>query len=172
MEFAEILKKRNIQHICTSVYHPVANGAIERFHCVLKSCIQSAIVSGKPWNPIVTQFIQVYRATSHAATGQSPFELFCGRKMHTCLNILRLFTGRSVVSQKVSLSQKKIKAYTETGRLCAYTESSSCSKRTSKILKTFANHSSDWFMYIPVVRWKKVACVLTISYLGTYRMFY
>ncbi len=116
VEFAEFLKKRNIQHICTSVYHPVANGAIERFHRVLKSCIQSAIVSGKPWNPIVTQFLQVYRAISHAATGLSPFELFCGRKMHTCLNILPLVTGRSVVSQKVSLSQKKIKAYTDSRR--------------------------------------------------------
>ncbi len=27
--FAELLKKREIQHICTSVYHPAANGAIE-----------------------------------------------------------------------------------------------------------------------------------------------
>ncbi len=94
-----------------------ANGAIERFHRVLKSCIQSAIVSGKPWNPIVTQFLQVYRATPHSVTGLSPFELFCGRKMRTCLNILPPpVTGKSVVSQKVSLSQKKMKAYTDSRR--------------------------------------------------------
>ncbi len=84
---------------------------------MLKSCIQSAIVSGKPWNPIVTQFLQVYSATPHSATGLSPFELLCGRKMRTCLNILPPpVTGQSGVSQKVSLSQKKIKAYTDSRR--------------------------------------------------------
>lgn len=88
VEFADFLKKRDIQHICTSVYHPAANGAIERFHHVLKSCIQSAIVSGKSWNPTVTHFFQAYRATPHSATGLSPFGLLCVRKMRTCLNIL------------------------------------------------------------------------------------
>ncbi len=97
MEFADFLKKRDIQHICTSVYHPAANGAIERFHHVLKSCIQSAIVSGKSWNPTVTQFFQAYRATPHSATGLSPFGLLCVRKMCTCLNIFPPpVTGKSV----------------------------------------------------------------------------
>ena len=48
-EFAAFVKSRDIQHIRTSVYHPAANGAIERFHRVLKSCIQSAILERKPW---------------------------------------------------------------------------------------------------------------------------
>lgn len=117
MEFAEFLKKRDIQHICTPVYHPAANGAIERFHRVLKSCIQSAIVSEKSWNPTVTQFLQTYRATPHSATGLSLYELFCGRKMRTCLNILPPpVTSKSLVSQKVSLSQKKMKVYTDSRR--------------------------------------------------------
>ncbi len=97
------------------MYHPAANGAIERFHRVLKSCIQSAILSGKPWKSTVTEFLQIYRATPHSATGQSPSELLCSKKMRTRLNVLPLpITCKdAAVSQKVSLFQKKMKTYTD-----------------------------------------------------------
>jgi len=121
VEFAAFLKDRDIQHIYTSVYHPAANGAIERFHRVLKSAIQSAILSGKPWKSTVTEFLQTYRATTHSVTGLSPSELLCGRKMRTRLNVLPLpITCKDPdVRQKVSLSQKKMKVYTDlTRRAC------------------------------------------------------
>lgn len=53
--------------MCTSVYHPAANGVVERFHRVLRASVQSAILR---------------HATPHATTGLSPFELLHGRKMH------------------------------------------------------------------------------------------
>lgn len=115
MEFAAFLKDRDIQHIHTSVYHPTANGAIERFHRALKGSIQSAILSGKPWKSTVTEFLQTYRATSHSVSRQSPSELLCGRKMRTRLNVLPfpIICKDAAVSQKVSLSQKKMKTYTD-----------------------------------------------------------
>lgn len=108
VEFAEFLKARDIQHIHTSVYHPAANGDIKRFHWVLKSCIQSAILSGKPWKSTVKEFLPTYHATPHSATGRSPSKLLCSRKMHTHLNVLPLpITCKdAAMSQKVSLSQK------------------------------------------------------------------
>uniref|UniRef100_A0A1A7WTA5 Gypsy retrotransposon integrase 1 n=1 Tax=Iconisemion striatum TaxID=60296 RepID=A0A1A7WTA5_9TELE len=72
VNFATFLKERGIQHIRTSVYHPAANGAIERFHRVLKSCIQTAILEKTPWKSTVTEFLQVYRSTPHSTTGMSP----------------------------------------------------------------------------------------------------
>lgn len=88
-EFAAFLKERDITHIRTTVYHPAANRAIECFHRVLKSTIQTAILQSAPWKATVTDFLQIYRATPHAVTGVSPFELLHGRKMRTRLNVLR-----------------------------------------------------------------------------------
>lgn len=43
-EFSSFLKERGITHIRSSVYHPAANGAIERFNRVFKSCIQATML--------------------------------------------------------------------------------------------------------------------------------
>ncbi len=85
--FTTFLQERDITPVRTAVYHPAANGAIERFNRVLKDCVQSAIVQSKPWKHTVTDFYQVYRFTPHATTGVSPFELLHGRKMRTKLNL-------------------------------------------------------------------------------------
>lgn len=71
------------------MYHPAGNGANERFHRVLKSTIQSAIIQSAPWNATVTDFLQIYRATPHFVTGVSSFELLHGRKMITRFNVLK-----------------------------------------------------------------------------------
>ncbi len=100
----------------TSLYHPAANGAVECFHRVLKSCIQSAVLETKPWKSTVMELLQVYRATPHSATGLSPFELLHGRKMRTHLNVLPPPTtcqDAPAILQRVSLKQKKMKAYTD-----------------------------------------------------------
>ncbi|XP_042071499.1 uncharacterized protein K02A2.6-like [Haplochromis burtoni] len=68
--FADFLKERGIKHIRTSVYHPQANGCVERFNRVLKDCVQAAQVSQKLWKPAVTEMLQNYRATAHATTDE------------------------------------------------------------------------------------------------------
>ncbi|KAK7884454.1 hypothetical protein WMY93_027577 [Mugilogobius chulae] len=87
-DFADFLKERGIKHIKTSVYHPQANGCVERFNRVLKDCIQGAQAVQKPWKPTVTAMLQSYRATPHATTNESPFKLLRGRQMRTKLHIL------------------------------------------------------------------------------------
>ncbi len=118
--FLFFLEKRGIRHTRTSLYHPAANGAVERFHRVLKSCIQSAVLEMKPWKSTVMEFLQVYRATPHSATGLSPFELLNGRKTRTRLYVLPPPTTRQdapALLQRVSLKQKKMKAYTDSRRV-------------------------------------------------------
>ncbi len=118
--FAEFLKQRDIKHIRTSVYYPASNGAVERFHRALKGCIQTAIQHTQPWNRAVTEWLQVYRATTHATTGVSPYELLYGRKMRTKLNILPLHgEGKSdlaAVRANVKKKQDKMKQYTDLKR--------------------------------------------------------
>ncbi|KAG1940258.1 retrotransposable element [Pimephales promelas] len=115
--FAEFLKERDIKHIRTSVYYPASNGAVERFHRALKGCVQTAIQHSQPWNKAVTEWLQVYRATPHATTGVSPYELLYGRKMRTKLNILPLQgEGKcdlAAVRENVEKKQDKMKLYTD-----------------------------------------------------------
>ncbi|XP_055005269.1 uncharacterized protein K02A2.6-like [Boleophthalmus pectinirostris] len=117
--FADFLKERGIKHIKTSVYHPQANGCVERFNRVLKDCIQGAQAVHKPWKPTVTAMLQNYRATPHATTNESPFKLLRGRPMRTKLHILPYHdcTGQyGQVRSRVALQQEKSKRYTDKKR--------------------------------------------------------
>uniref|UniRef100_A0A8C8DDQ5 Integrase catalytic domain-containing protein n=1 Tax=Oryzias sinensis TaxID=183150 RepID=A0A8C8DDQ5_9TELE len=118
-EFATFLLSRDIKHIRTSVYHPAANGAVERFHRVLKSCIQSAILESKPWRQTVTDFLKAYRSTPHSATEVAPCELLLGRKMRTRLHVLLPDPRENAVTRladSVAAKQHKMKLYTDKRR--------------------------------------------------------
>ncbi len=47
-EFESYLSKRGIKHIRTSLYHPQANGLIERFNRVLKQTLQIVTREHRP----------------------------------------------------------------------------------------------------------------------------
>lgn len=86
-ELSSFLEDEDIQHITTTIYHPEGNGAVEKFNRVLKESILTAQREKAQWKAHVTEFLQVYRATLHATTGTSPFQLMYGRKMRTKLSI-------------------------------------------------------------------------------------
>lgn len=112
--FADFVKEKGIKHIRTSVNHPQANGCIERFNRVLKDCIQAAEVAQRPLKPAVTELLQSYRATGHATTGKSPFQLLRGRPMWTKLNVIppqRDNGEYENVRTKVAQQQDKSKQY-------------------------------------------------------------
>ncbi|KAI7797754.1 hypothetical protein IRJ41_019638, partial [Triplophysa rosa] len=118
-EFTLFLKEQGIKHIKTSVYHPQANGAIERFNRVLKECLQAAEVASKPWKSTVLTMLKSYRATTHATTGETPFLLLRGRNMRTKLNVLPPEVGPDKFTQvrdSVKRRQAKSKHYTDRKR--------------------------------------------------------
>lgn len=99
------------------MYHAQPNGAVECFNRVLKNCIQTAAQLHKPWKQEVTAFLHVYRATPHATTNKTPFELMRGRQMRTKLHILPIQTTLdSAIRQYVKAKQEKSKAYTDAKR--------------------------------------------------------
>lgn len=117
--FADFLSERGICHLCSSVYYPQCNGAVERWNRVLKECILAAEQMQKNWKPAVTDFLQNYRATPHATTGVSPSELLHNRRMKTKLDIFpvkdmsdKCTTVRSTVEKQ----QNKSKQYTDKRR--------------------------------------------------------
>ncbi|KAI7789804.1 hypothetical protein IRJ41_010978 [Triplophysa rosa] len=131
-EFAEFLKEQGIKHIKTSVYHPQANGAIERFNRVLKECLQAAEVARKPWKSTVLTMLKRYRATTHATTGETPApqslpagpgdrtgNLLVTSHMRTKLNVLPPEVGPDQFTQvrdRVKRRQAKSKHYTDCKR--------------------------------------------------------
>lgn len=118
--FKTFLQERGVVAVRTAVYHPAANGAIERFNRVLKDCVQSAIVQSKPWKRTVTDFLQVYCSTPHATTGVSPFELLHGRRMRTKLNVTFHSPANTfqpaAVRKRVVIKQSQMKRYTDAKR--------------------------------------------------------
>ncbi len=74
--FALFLHTRGVSHNRTSVYQPAANGAIQRFHHSLRSCIQTETQQSQTWQVTVTNWLQVFHATPHAITSTIPYELF------------------------------------------------------------------------------------------------
>ena len=119
-EFAAFLIERDIAHHRVSVYYPAANGAVERFNRVLKQSVQMAISQSVPWKPAVTAFLMTYRATPHAATGASPFQLLHGRRMRTKLSVMPPSPAEPVsdaqVREKVVRQQQKMKDYADRKR--------------------------------------------------------
>lgn len=118
-EFATFLREREIKHLRSSVYYPRSNGAIERFNRVLKECLQTAERAHRPWKQTVTVFLQIYRATPHATTGATPFELLRNRKMRTKLNIIPVshkITSHKQVKETLEKNQQNSKKYTDRKR--------------------------------------------------------
>lgn len=124
-EFESFLEDRGIRHIFSAVYHPQANGLVERFNRVLKSYIQLALLEQRPVKATVTEYLGVYRATPHSTTGLSPAVLLHGRHMRTSLDVIGQPTAdfstnpsreMSVLRKRVAEHQRKSKAYADQRR--------------------------------------------------------
>nr|XP_037286010.1 uncharacterized protein K02A2.6-like [Rhipicephalus microplus] len=87
-EFECFLADRGIKHFFSAVYHPQANGLVERFNRVLKSYIQLALLEERQIKTTVIEYLGIYRATPHSATGISPAVLLHGRHMKTSLDVV------------------------------------------------------------------------------------
>lgn len=86
--FWDFCGKRTITHLTTAPYHPMINGLAERFVDTFKRAMSK--LGGYDYEAI-HEFLRDYRATSHPAApnGESPAELFFGRKMRLPLDSLQ-----------------------------------------------------------------------------------
>ena len=75
------------EHIKTPLYHPMANGLVERFNRTLGSFIQTAKVLGGDLTERIQYMISMYNASPQSTTGISPSELLHGRRMRTKLDV-------------------------------------------------------------------------------------
>lgn len=74
-EFTSLLAEFGVQHQRTPVYHPQANGLVERANRTLGGFLKAAIKQGGDVRKRVMEMVGTYNSTPHATTGRSPAEL-------------------------------------------------------------------------------------------------
>lgn len=80
-DFASFAEKRGITHVRTALYHPQANGGVERFNQTLKNGLRAHLADNLPFPAALQNTLLHYRATPHATTGCSPALLMLGREL-------------------------------------------------------------------------------------------
>ena len=68
-----------VKHLKTSPYHPQTNGAVERFHSILKAMIRKVSTDKRGWDMLLPYVLFAYREVPNGSNGFSPFELLFGR---------------------------------------------------------------------------------------------
>ena len=85
-QFYELLRVTNIK---TSVYHPEANGLVERFNGTLKHMLKKFISNEvDKWDKYLPYLLFAYREVPCQSTGYSPFELLYGRTERGPLSLI------------------------------------------------------------------------------------
>ena len=89
-----------IRHIKTSVYHPEANGLVERFNGTLKHMLKKFVGREiESWDKYLPFVLFAYREVPCQSTGYSPFELLFGRTVRGPLTAVK----HAWVSSKISI---------------------------------------------------------------------
>ena len=72
----EVLELLQIDHLITSISHPMCNGLCESFNKTLKNMLRKMCKNEpKTWNKFVEPLLFAYREVPQESTGFSPFEL-------------------------------------------------------------------------------------------------
>jgi len=137
-EFVTLLAEYGVQHQKTPVYHPMANGLVERFNRTLGGFLTTARQLGGNIQRRIIEMVGAYNATPQATTNRSPAELLHGRPMRSRLDVKRPEKENTGVElrERVEKRQAGQKLYAD--------------QRRAAVTKEFA--PGDW------VRVKKPSC--------------
>lgn len=87
---AQLYDQLGIIKIKTSVYHPEANGLVERFNGTLKSMLKKFVRERvQTWDKYLPYLLFAYREVPCESTGYSPFELLYGRTVRGPLAVIK-----------------------------------------------------------------------------------
>lgn len=88
-DFSNFLCSKGIKHFRAALYHPQANGGVERFNQSLKNGIRAHQAQGYTFQTALNLTLMHYRASQHTTTQASPALLMLGREMDLPLDRLR-----------------------------------------------------------------------------------
>ena len=81
--FQMFLKRNGIKHLTSAPYHP-AERCVQSFKSAMKSEMEE-----KPLNIKLVMFLLAYRNSPHSTTGETPSQLFLGRRLRTRPDLLK-----------------------------------------------------------------------------------
>ncbi|CAC5401482.1 unnamed protein product [Mytilus coruscus] len=85
----QVYKLLSVHKMCTTPYHPAANGLVENFNGTLKKMLKSyARKYPNTWDKYIPYLLFAYREVPNETTGFSPFELLYGRHVRGPLVLL------------------------------------------------------------------------------------
>lgn len=98
-----------IKQFYTTPYHPMANGACERFNGTLKQMLRR-MCQEKPqdWDRYLPALLFSYREVPHESTGYSPFELMYGRVVRGPMTILRELWTEEIPVEEVKTTYQYV----------------------------------------------------------------
>ena len=86
----QLFEQLGVTRIKTSVFHPEANGLVERFHGTLKQMLRKFVSDNVTlWDKYLPYLLFAYREVPCASTGYSPFELLYGRTIRGPLAVVK-----------------------------------------------------------------------------------
>uniref|UniRef100_A0A914GT85 RNA-directed DNA polymerase n=1 Tax=Globodera rostochiensis TaxID=31243 RepID=A0A914GT85_GLORO len=90
-EFAKFTSVNGINHRFSAPYNPMSNGQAERFVDTFKRTFRKLKGEGAPSKEVIETFLVTDRTTPNAVLpgGQSPAEMFLGRRPRTTLDMLK-----------------------------------------------------------------------------------
>lgn len=90
-EFAQFCAENGIDHVTTAPFHPQSNGQAERFVDTFKRAVKKIREGRGKMDAALDTFLLTYRSTPNqsAPDGLSPSEVMFGRRVRTCLELLR-----------------------------------------------------------------------------------
>ena len=87
---AQLYDQLGVTKIKTSVYHPEANGLVERFNGTLKGMLKKFVRERvQIWDKYLPYLLFAYREVPCESTGYSPFELLYGRTVRGPLAVIK-----------------------------------------------------------------------------------
>lgn len=100
-EFKSFLQRSGVKyHKLSAPYHPATNGQAERYVQTVKKALKAMGTTSHTLQANTNEFLQQYRKSPHAETGESPAKLFLGRNIRTRLDLLRPQDASKRVGEK------------------------------------------------------------------------
>ncbi|KAK7011616.1 hypothetical protein BgiMline_003291 [Biomphalaria glabrata] len=106
----EVYALFNAKHLRSSVYHPQANGLVERFNHTLVTMLKR-LIDDKPeeWDTYLPAALFAYREVPHASLGYSPYQIIFGSHPRGPLEILKQTWTKDQLNDEVKTVSKYVK---------------------------------------------------------------
>ena len=105
----EVARILGVRQLYTTPYHPMVNGACERFNGTLKQMLRR-MCQERPayWDRYLPALLFSYREVPHESTGYSPFELMYDRTVRGRMSILKELWAEEIPEEEVKTTYQYV----------------------------------------------------------------